>query len=85
MAIMIADTGNIDPSISAAARAVGVDPSNARKAVLGQRKSAGGYTFVKVAAAPMQKEHLPFSPPKILCIRPQASLLLYAHRRDTDI
>ncbi len=56
MAIMIADTGNIYPSISAAARAVGVDPSNARKAVRGQRKSAGGYTFVEVAAAPRQKE-----------------------------
>lgn len=56
MAIMIADTGNIYPSISAAARAVGVDPSNARKAVLGQRKSAGGYIFVKVDAVPQQKE-----------------------------
>lgn len=56
MAILIADTGNIYPSISAAAKAVGVDPSNARKAVRGQRKSAGGYTFVEVAAAPLQKE-----------------------------
>lgn len=56
MAIMIADTGNIYPSIAAAAKAVGVDPSNARKAVRGQRKSAGGYIFVEVAAAPLQKE-----------------------------
>lgn len=56
MAILIADTGNIYPSIAAAAKAVGVDPSNARKAVRGQRKSAGGYTFVEVAAAPLQKE-----------------------------
>ncbi len=36
-------------SIAAAARAVGVDPSNAGKVLRGARSSAGGYSFERVA------------------------------------
>lgn len=36
-------------TISAAARAVGVDPSNAGKVLRGSRSSAGGYAFERVA------------------------------------
>lgn len=58
MAIFILETGMMYPSVTAAARAVGVDPSNAAKVVRGQRKEAGGYTFTKIAGAeaPTQRE-----------------------------
>lgn len=58
MAILVLETGMIYPSISAAARATGVDPSNAGKVLRGQRKSAGGYSFKTVTgtAAPTQRE-----------------------------
>lgn len=59
MAIFVLETGMVYPSVSAAARAVGVDPSNASKVVRGQRKEAGGYTFQRIesaAAAPTQRE-----------------------------
>lgn len=52
--ILIPETGNIFPTIAEAARSVGVDPSNAGKALRGQRKSAGGYTFQTVSAVPSQ-------------------------------
>lgn len=54
MPILIPETGNLFPTIAEAARSVGVDPSNAGKALRGQRKSAGGYTFQTVSAAPSQ-------------------------------
>lgn len=59
MAIFVLETGMVYPSVSAAARALGVDPSNASKVVRGQRKEAGGYTFQRIesaAAAPTQRE-----------------------------
>lgn len=43
--IVILETNQVFDSIAAAARSVGVDASNARKAVLGKRASAGGYHF----------------------------------------
>lgn len=46
--IYVPQTGSIYPSAAAAARALGVDPSNVGKALRGSRKSAGGYNFVAV-------------------------------------
>lgn len=48
MKILNLDTGQIFGSIAAAARAVGVDPSNVGKVIRGQRKAAGGYRFASV-------------------------------------
>ena len=45
MLIAINETGMVFPSISAAARYAGVDPSNVGKVLRGSRSSAGGYTF----------------------------------------
>lgn len=56
MAILVVETGMIYPSISAAARATGVDPSNAGKVLRGKRKSAGGYSFANVAETATQRE-----------------------------
>ena len=56
MAILIPETGMVYPTISAAAQAVGVDPSNAGKVLRGKRSSAGGYSFRSVSATPTQKE-----------------------------
>lgn len=46
--IVILETSQVFDSITAAARAVGVDPSNARKVVIGKRSSVGGYHFARV-------------------------------------
>lgn len=46
--IIILETNQVFDSISAAAKAVGVDPSNARKVVIGKRPSAAGYHFARV-------------------------------------
>ena len=46
--IFVPQTGIIYPSINAAAKALGVDPSNIGKALSGKRKSAGGYNFTRV-------------------------------------
>lgn len=46
--IVILETNQVFDSISAAAKAVGVDPSNARKVVIGKRASVGGYHFARV-------------------------------------
>lgn len=46
--IVILETNQVFDSISAAAKAVGVDPSNARKVVIGKRASAAGYHFAAV-------------------------------------
>lgn len=46
--IIILETNQVFDSISAAAKAVGVDPSNARKVVIGKRQSAAGYHFARV-------------------------------------
>lgn len=46
--IIILETNQVFDSISAAAKAVGVDPSNARKVVIGKRASAAGYHFAAV-------------------------------------
>lgn len=58
MGIFVLETGMMYPSITAAARALGVDPSNAAKVVRGQRKEAGGYSFARIAdaEAPTQRE-----------------------------
>ena len=48
--ILVVQTGDIYPSISAAAKALGVDPSNIGKALRGARTSAGGYNFSRVTA-----------------------------------
>ena len=56
MAILVVETGMIYPSLSAAARATGVDPSNAGKVLRGKRKSAGGYSFANVAETATQRE-----------------------------
>lgn len=56
MAILVVETGMIYPSLSAAARATGVDPSNAGKVLRGKRKSAGGYSFASVAETVTQRE-----------------------------
>lgn len=56
MPIFIPETGNIFPTIAEAARSVGVDPSNAGKVLRGQRGTAGGYSFQRVAKAPTQRE-----------------------------
>lgn len=46
--IYVPQTGTIYPSISAAAKALGVDASNIGKVVRGARVSAGGYNFQRV-------------------------------------
>ena len=46
--IIILEKNQVFDSISAAAKAVGVDPSNARKVVIGKRPSATGYHFARV-------------------------------------
>lgn len=46
--IVILETNQVFDSISAAAKAVGVDPSNARKVVIGKRASAAGYHFAAI-------------------------------------
>lgn len=56
--IIILETNQVFDSITAAARSVGVDPSNARKAVKGQRQTAGGYHFSTVEAAPLRRESI---------------------------
>lgn len=56
MPIFIPETGNIFPTIAEAARSVGVDSSNAGKVLRGQRGTAGGYSFQRVAKAPTQRE-----------------------------
>ena len=48
MKILNLDTGQLFSSITAAARAVGVDPSNVGKVIRGQRNAAGGYRFASV-------------------------------------
>lgn len=48
--ILNIDTGKVYSSIQAAARAVGVDPSNVGKVLRGQRSSAGGFRFQRVQA-----------------------------------
>lgn len=48
--ILNIDTGKVYSSITAAASAAGVDPSNVGKVLRGQRRSAGGYRFQKVQA-----------------------------------
>lgn len=48
--ILNIDTGKVYSSIQAAARAVGVDPSNVGKVLRGQRISAGGFRFQRVQA-----------------------------------
>lgn len=48
--ILNIDTGKIYSSIQAAARAVGVDPSNVGKVLRGQRSSAGGFRFQRIQA-----------------------------------
>lgn len=47
MKIVILETGEVYDSISAAARAVGVDKANAGNVVRGKRASAGGYHFAR--------------------------------------
>ena len=47
--IVILELNQVFDSLTAAARAVGVDVSNARKAVKGLRQSAGGYHFAEVS------------------------------------
>lgn len=56
MAILVVETGMIYPSLSAAARATGVDPSNAGKVLRGKRQSAGGYSFANVSETATQRE-----------------------------
>lgn len=46
-AVYVPETGQTFPSISAAARALGVDSSNISKVMRGKRKTAGGYHFEK--------------------------------------
>lgn len=48
--ILNIDTGKVYSSITAAAKAAGVDPSNVGKVLRGQRRSAGGYRFQQVQA-----------------------------------
>lgn len=48
--IAVLETNQVFDSISAAARSVGVDPSNARKVITGKRSSAGGYHFAQVTS-----------------------------------
>ena len=43
--ILVIEEGKIYESVRAAAKALGVDPSNLRAALAGRRKSAGGYHF----------------------------------------
>lgn len=47
-AIYVPQTNMIYPSISSAAAALGVDPSNIGKVLRGKRKSVGGYNFNRV-------------------------------------
>lgn len=47
--IAVLELNQIFDSIAAAARAVGVDASNARKVLRGKRQSAGGYHFAEVS------------------------------------
>lgn len=44
-AVYVPETGQTFPSVSAAARALGVDSSNISKVMRGKRKTAGGYHF----------------------------------------
>lgn len=46
--IAVLELRQVFDSLAAAARAVGVDASNARKVLRGERQSAGGYHFAKV-------------------------------------
>lgn len=48
--ILNIDTGKVYSSITAAAKAAGVDPSNVGKVLRGQRRSSGGYRFQQVQA-----------------------------------
>lgn len=56
--IFIIETGQTYDSLAAAARAVGVDPSNARKALRGIRSSAGGYHFSEVERIEETKQQI---------------------------
>lgn len=49
--IFVVETNRMYDSIAEAARALGVDPSNARKAALGKRPSVGGYHLAAVTNA----------------------------------
>lgn len=53
--IFVPQTGTIYPSITKAAKALGVDPSNIGKVLRGARKSAGGFNFVRVDPATSAK------------------------------
>lgn len=63
--IFVVETNRMYDSIAEAARALGVDPSNARKAALGKRPSVGGYHLaavtnaVEITAARERVEALP--------------------------
>lgn len=46
--IVILETQEVFDTISAAAKHVGVDPSNARKVIIGKRASASGYHFAEI-------------------------------------
>ena len=56
--IFVIETGQTYDSLAAAARAVGVDPSNARKALKGLRASAGGYHFSEVERIEQTKQQI---------------------------
>lgn len=49
--IFVVETNRMYDSIAEAVRALGVDPSNARKAALGKRPSVGGYHLATVSTA----------------------------------
>ena len=63
--IFVVETNRMYDSLAEAARALGVDPSNARKAALGKRPSVGGYHLaavtnaVEITAARERVEALP--------------------------
>ena len=49
--IFVIETNKMYDTIAEAARAVGVDPANARKVVRGLRASAGGFHFAEISSA----------------------------------
>ena len=52
------NTGDVFQSFSEAGRALGVDPSNIRKVVSGERRTAGGYTFAALDPEKMAETDL---------------------------
>ena len=87
--IIILETNQVYDSITAAARAVGVDPSNARKALKGTRSSAGGYHFSELETAPERRAQIvraaKSSEKRQLVSAARKNLISAVHERMVDI